>query len=244
MSSCAPWDCSGLGSRLTLSPAVTCLLAVPQPMLTFFIRPPRPCPGTPEECRSAVVLGCCTPAALLFITKEFPCAFGPRNLALFGLSPIRFWLLCCWNWPIQELGWQSFPIPNRRSGGEGLIFVADLLGRWQDIDCRSFSGPLPEDWEEFWPEEKQRKIVYNCCHLSALKVRRYLWKHCVFIPWWSWDYWLVRFINMTHCRIEDRKWPRFTFRFQSSDCKTCGCNKLQILLDNNNNNNNNNTFYS
>lgn len=166
MSSCAPWDCSGLGIRLTLSPVVTCLLAEPQPMLTFFNKPPRPC--TPEECRSAVVLGCCTPATL-FIPKEFPCVFGPRNLALFWFSPIRLWLLCCWNWLIQELGWQSVPIPNLRSDGEGLIFEPDPLGRWQDMDCRSFSGPLLEDWEGFWPKEIPRKTDYNYGHLSAFE---------------------------------------------------------------------------
>lgn len=170
MSICAPWDCSGLGSRLTTCPVVACLLAELQPMLTLVIRPPRACPGTPEGCRSAVVLGCCTPATL-FIPKEFPCVFGTRNLGLFWFGPIRFWLLSWGNWPMQELGWQFAPIPNLRSDGEGLISEPDALGMRQDIDGRSFSGPLVEDWAEFCPEETQRQCDYNKHHyVSAFKV--------------------------------------------------------------------------
>ncbi|KAG7217649.1 hypothetical protein INR49_021338 [Caranx melampygus] len=93
MSSCAPCDCNGLGSRLTPSPVVSCLLAEPQPMLTFVIKPPRPCPGTPEECRSAVVLGCCTPATL-FIPKDPPSvqavqALQCRQLTVIQAQPCR-----------------------------------------------------------------------------------------------------------------------------------------------------------
>lgn len=182
MSSCAPGDWRGLGSRLMPSPVVTCLLAEPQPMLTFFIRPPRPWPGNPEECRSAVVLGCCTPATL-FIPKEFACVFGPRNLALFWFSPIRFWLLCCWTWPIQELGRHSVPIPYLRS--DGVIFEPDPLGRWQDMDWMSFSVPLLEDWEGFWPIEisrskksyVSRQHVHFCIqHFRLIRTSRYLWR--------------------------------------------------------------------
>lgn len=163
MSSCAPWDWRGLGIRRTPSPVVTCLLAEPQPMLTFFTKPPRPCPGTPEECRSAVVLWCCTPATL-FIPKEFPCVFGPMNRALFWFNPIRFRSLCCWNWPIQGLGRQSAAMPNLRSNG--FILEPGPLGRWQDMDCISFSGPLLEAWEEFWPTDISRKQWLQWRHVS------------------------------------------------------------------------------
>lgn len=150
MSSGALWDWSGLGSRLI--PEVTCLLAEPQPMLRWVIKPPCPGPGVPPEWNSDAVLPCCT----LFIPKEFPCAFGPKKCGLFWLSPIRFWLLCCWNWPIHELGRQLFPTLNLWSDGVELIFGAEALVRWHDTDCRSLSGPLLVGCVEVWPVDSHR----------------------------------------------------------------------------------------
>lgn len=153
MSSCVPWDCSGLGGRLTPGPAVTGLLAELQPIVTFLISPPRPGPGTSGECRSPDTAGDCTPATLFTPKPEFPCGGGTKNLALFWLLPRWFW---CWNLPTQECAWESVLLPKLRSADDGLQRDADRHAK----GCRSFSWLLLDD-SEFWPKHKYRKTDEN-----------------------------------------------------------------------------------
>lgn len=149
MSSCVPWDCNGLGGRLTPGPAVTGLLVELQPIVIFLINPPRPGPGNSGECRSPDTAGGCTPAILFTPKPEFPWGGGTKNLALLWLLPMWFW---CWNLPAQEFAWESVRIPKLRSDDDGLQREADR----HDKGCRSFSWLLLDD-SEFWPKHKHTK---------------------------------------------------------------------------------------
>lgn len=184
MSSCVPWECSGLGGRLTPGPAVTGLLVELQPMVIFLINPPRPGPDTSGECRSPDTAGDCTPAILFTPKPEFPCGGGTKNLALLWLLPMWFW---CWNLPTQEFAWESVLIPKLRSDDDGLQREADRHVR----GCRSFSWLLLDD-SEFWPKWKKRlQMMPERIFLMQSKITL-TWKDgslldcaLLVIRWWS-----------------------------------------------------------